>query len=281
MFPFKSIRTAIIIPVVLLTFLLAGCGGGNGIASNGQGGGGGQPPPDIPTLSAIVPSSAVAGGSAFTLTLYGSNFENGATVKWNGAALTALWVGATNMTAVVPAAELATAGTADVTVTNPDSAQSVSSAQTFTISAAPITTTWVRSMAGIASPNDIVWDAADERLYVSVSSTDPSTPNAIVAINPATGNMATPVAAGDNPDPLSLSSDCSYLWVGLDGDNSVQRFLLPSLTKDISFPVSLDPNNQPQQAVSLQAAPGNPHTVALVAGSLKFRSPGKWHLCVR
>src|ERR1700686_1089368 len=98
--PIQSIRTAIVIPVVLLTFVLAGCGSGNSTASNGEGGSGGQTPPGIPTLSANAPSSAVAGGSALTLTLFGSNFENGASVKWNGTALTASWVGATNMTAV-------------------------------------------------------------------------------------------------------------------------------------------------------------------------------------
>jgi hypothetical protein len=60
----------------------------------------------------------------------------------------------------------------------------------------------------------------------------------------------------------------------LDGDNSVQRFLLPGLTKDISFPVPLDSTNAPQQAVSLQGAPVNPHTVALVAGTIDESPPG-------
>lgn len=42
---------------LLLNSLLTGCGGGGG---NGGGGGGGGTPPDIPTLTSIAPSSAVA-----------------------------------------------------------------------------------------------------------------------------------------------------------------------------------------------------------------------------
>ena len=104
-------------------------------------------------------------------------------------------------------------------------------------------------------------------LYVSLPSTDPSAPNTIVMVAPLTGvDAGTPPAAGNSPNLLAISSDHSYLWVGLDGDNAVQCFLLPGLTKDISIPVPLDPTGKPQQATSLQAAPVGPHTLALMAG---------------
>jgi hypothetical protein len=70
-----------------------------------------------PTLTALSPDSATAGGTAFTLTATGTNFASGATINWNGTALTTTFVSATKLTASVPATDIATAGTASVTVT--------------------------------------------------------------------------------------------------------------------------------------------------------------------
>jgi hypothetical protein len=254
---------------ILVTLLLAACGGGGSS-------GGGQPPPeqDTPTLSSISPSSAVAGSSAVTLTLNGSNFESDASVNWNGNPLSSSWASATQMMATIPATDIASVASAAVTVINPGPTGGTSAPKTFSILAAPTATTFVKSVAGVATPQNIVWDGADGTLYVSLPSTDPSAPNSIVPINPITGNAGPPVAAGNNPDLLSISSDSSYLWVGLDGDNDVQRFLLPGLTKDISFPLPLDSQANPQQALSLQADPVSPHTVALVAGNTQTPAVG-------
>jgi hypothetical protein len=256
--------------VVLMIVLLAACGGGGGSS------GGGQPPPeqDTPTLSSISPSTVVAGSSAVTLTLNGSNFESDASVNWNGTPLSSSWVSASQMTATIPTTDIASVGSATVTVVNPPLAGGTSAPQTFTIVAAAASTTWVRTVTGITVAQNIVWDGADGTLYVSLPSTDPSAPNTIVPINPVTGNAGPPVAAGNNPDLLSISSDSSYLWVGLDGDNKVQRFLLPGLTKDISFPLPLDSLGDPQQALNLQAGPVSSHTVALVAGNTQTPAVG-------
>lgn len=255
-------RHAFISACVFLASSLVGCGGG-------AGGGSVLPPPvpqDIPTLTTIAPSIAPVGGSALNLVLSGSNFKNGATVQWNGATLSSSWVSATQMTATIPASNFVSAGSAKVTVTNPSPGGGTSAAQTFTINAAPAATTWVRSMTGITTAQDIVWDAAHGKLYVSISPTDTAAPNTIIPINPVTAAAGAPVGAGNNPFPLSISSDASYLWVGLNGDSTVQRFLLPGLTKDISIPLPKDSSGNPEQAVSLEAARVNPHTVALVAG---------------
>ncbi len=82
------------------------------------------PPPHIDSLS---PTSAVAGGPAFTLRVNGSNFQTGvlpAVVRFNGTILTeALPTGPVNPTAIlyvtVPANLILTPGLATVTVTNP------------------------------------------------------------------------------------------------------------------------------------------------------------------
>jgi hypothetical protein len=73
----------------------------------------------VATLSSLVPNSAIAGGPAFTLTVNGSNFLNTAIVQWNGANLVTTFVSATQLTAAVPATDIASAGTASVVVFNP------------------------------------------------------------------------------------------------------------------------------------------------------------------
>ena len=90
-------------------------------------------PAAAPTVSSLAPNSATAGGPAFTLTVNGTNFVSGSSVRWNGAARTTTLVSATQLTAAIAAADIAVAGTVPVTVVNPDA--SVSNASTFTIAA--------------------------------------------------------------------------------------------------------------------------------------------------
>ena len=83
-----------------------------------------------PTLTALSPSSAPAGGPGFTLTVTGTNFVSGASVRWNGGNRTTTFVSASQLTAAIPAADIAVAGTAQVTVANPGG--SLSNALPFT-----------------------------------------------------------------------------------------------------------------------------------------------------
>ena len=91
----------------------------------------------VPLLSAITPQSTTAGSADFTLTVDGSNFIDGSTVRWNGVDRVTSYVSATQLTAAIPAADVATAGTAQVTVFNPLPGGGSSAPQTFTITAAP------------------------------------------------------------------------------------------------------------------------------------------------
>jgi hypothetical protein len=67
----------------------------------------------------LVPTSIAPGSNGFTLTVNGSGFVSGAVVKWNGAPLSTSFVSSSRLTASVPQANIATAGTARVTVVNP------------------------------------------------------------------------------------------------------------------------------------------------------------------
>jgi len=67
----------------------------------------------------LSPNAAPSGSGDVTLTVNGAGLVPSSTVNWNGAALTTTYVGRNQLTATVPAADLATDGTFPVTVTNP------------------------------------------------------------------------------------------------------------------------------------------------------------------
>ena len=92
-----------------------------------------------PVLNSLNPSSAVVGGPAFTLTVNGTNFASGSTMRWNGANRTTTFVSGSQLTAAIPAADIVTLGTASITVLNPG--PSTSNALTFTIAGPGLTVT--------------------------------------------------------------------------------------------------------------------------------------------
>ena len=96
-----------------------------------------QPPHLVPTLSAISPSSATAGGASFALTVNGSNFISSSVMQWNGSNRTTTFVSSSQLTAAIPASDIATAGTALVTAFNPAPGGGTSNALTFTITVPP------------------------------------------------------------------------------------------------------------------------------------------------
>jgi hypothetical protein len=58
----------------------------------------------VPNIASINPMAA-ASGSSITLTVNGTNFLSGASVNWNGAALTTTFVSASQLTATVSATQ--------------------------------------------------------------------------------------------------------------------------------------------------------------------------------
>jgi hypothetical protein len=98
----------------------------------------------VPAIAQLSPDATTAGGTAFTLTVMGSNFGSKAIVNWNGAAQTTTYMSGTELTVAIPASLIANAGTVQITVTNPavsgtgiygsgGTLAATSSAMTFTI----------------------------------------------------------------------------------------------------------------------------------------------------
>lgn len=72
-----------------------------------------------PTLSAVSPLSLYAGSSDTIFTFTGTNFNSSSVVMAGPTALATIFVSSTQLTAVVPAALLASAGTLSLSVSNP------------------------------------------------------------------------------------------------------------------------------------------------------------------
>ncbi len=87
----------------------------------------------VPAVTTLQPASAIAAGAAFTLTVNGTNFLSSSAVIFNGSPRVTTFVSATQLTASIPASEIATAGTVSVMVTNPAPGGGTSNAVPFTI----------------------------------------------------------------------------------------------------------------------------------------------------
>ena len=87
----------------------------------------------LPVLNTISPDSAAQGGASFLITVNGSDFATGSTVRWNGQNRTTAFVSANELLATITSADIASAGTAAVTVFSPAPGGGTSAAQTFTI----------------------------------------------------------------------------------------------------------------------------------------------------
>jgi hypothetical protein len=226
------------------------------------------PAPNAPTISTLMPSSAIAGGAAFVLNVTGTQFDPSATVQFNGSPLATTYVSSTQLQAAVSASEIAIPGTANIVVANPSATGGNSSSANFFIG-----TSGGISSAGTGfavqivnqSSKDIAFDAADSLIYVSVP-TPNSFGNTIAVLDPATAQIVGEQYAGSNPGKITISDDGQFLYAGIDGSSSVQRFILPGLQKDISYPLGALTLAGPLFALDLQVAPGASHTTAVSTG---------------
>jgi hypothetical protein len=93
----------------------------------------GVPLNPVPTLTALSPSTALAGGSELTLTLTGTGFVPTSSVSWDGAPRPTTYMSSTQLTAIISASDLASVGKVAVKVTSPAPGGGTSKAITFTI----------------------------------------------------------------------------------------------------------------------------------------------------
>jgi uncharacterized protein (TIGR03437 family) len=92
-------------------------------------------PNPVPMLTQLAPSGAKPGDGVTTVSVHGTNFVPGAVVRWNGSSRMTVFESPTQLNVAIPASDLASAGTASITVTNPAPAGGTSGSLPFTIGA--------------------------------------------------------------------------------------------------------------------------------------------------
>lgn len=91
-------------------------------------------PNPVPSVDQpLVPGAVAPGSPEFSLTIHGAGFVSGSTINWNGTPLTTTFESAAKLSAVVPAANVSTAGTVNVTVVSPSPGGGSSNPVPFTI----------------------------------------------------------------------------------------------------------------------------------------------------
>lgn len=86
-----------------------------------------------PKVSSLTPSTVTAGGPDFEVAVSGSGFNSSSVAEWNGVPLATADVSSSTLVILIPAADTASAGTAQITVTNPAPGGGTSSEVTFTV----------------------------------------------------------------------------------------------------------------------------------------------------
>jgi hypothetical protein len=180
-------------------------------------------PNPVPITSSISPTSATAGGAAFTLTVNGSKFVSTSTVQWGGVDRTTSFVSTTQLTAAITAADIATGAIVTVTVFNPTPGGGTSGAQTFTVnnpvpvisSISPTSATsggalFTLTVTGsnFVSTSTVQWGGVDRvttfdsatQLRAAILAADIATAGttAVTVVNPAPG--------GGPTDPLTFTT---------------------------------------------------------------------------
>ncbi len=198
----------------------------------------------IPTLANLSPAVALLGAANASVAVNGTNFVSGVVVTINGNPLSTTFVSATQVTAVLPAVDLAQAGTLLVNVSNPQPGGGASGTAPFTVNnPAPVVsgvspstiqvgatgtvltvsgTGFLPStgvlLNGISRPATVVNGTT---LTVALSAADQGAPGTlnVTAVNPSPGGgvSGSAMLSVNNPTPGPLTLTPATLTAGASG----------------------------------------------------------------
>ena len=202
-------------------------------------------------LTAISPSSIIAGAPSFLLTLTGANFNGSPSVLINGVSHSTSGSSGPTLSVYVDASELTTPGSLAVTVVTPAPGGCSSAPLQLQVLTA---SNRIRTLGYVT--NDLVTDPVRTMIYASVDQSSALSPNSLIAVDPTQGTVVATATLNGKPSRIAISDDGAYLYVSLPNTAEIARFTLPTLTPDIRFTI-------PGAAQDLKVAPGLPHTLAV------------------
>jgi uncharacterized repeat protein (TIGR02543 family) len=130
----------------------------------------------LPVTTNISPIFKVVGDPGFTLTVNGSGFTSCSVVRVDGSDRTTTWINSGQLTATIPAGDLAVAAARSITVFTPTPGGGTSNAQFLTVSSTPDTQAPVATLTSpvggeswaVGSTHNITWTATDNIVVANV-----------------------------------------------------------------------------------------------------------------
>lgn len=178
----------------------------------------------VPTITAISPAASLAGGPSFTLIITGTNFIASTVAQWNGAARTTAFVSSTRVDATINAADVASAGSATVTVANLGPGGGTSNPMTFNITSLVVDAT--ADTADVAPGNGVCADASGV-CSLRAALQEANALAGAQTITFAAGTNSTPIVlTGAANDDANVSGDLDILGdVTITGNGAANTFL--------------------------------------------------------
>ncbi len=214
-----------------------------------------------PTIVSLSPTAAAISSSDMILTVTGTNFSSGSTVRWNGTARSTTYANGTTLTASIPASDLAALDTVSITVVSSGGAESNAIAYSV-----------FRNLT--LTTGDLVYDRVGRRFYSSIPASAPSSQprNSILPIDASTGTLGDAVAIGTDPGKLAISDDGQYVYAALNR-TSVRRFDIDSQTAGLEFALGSDFDGA-LTVSDMEVLPQNPGAVAIARRHLNSSGYG-------
>ena len=187
----------------------------------------------LPSVTSLSPATVAVEGPTFVLTVDGSNFVPTSVVRWDGGDRTTRFISSTQVEADILAGDIASGGSAAVTVFNPAPAGGLSNALTlaitdFSLSVSPASATVQSGQAagytvtvtpqGGSFDNNVSLSCSDLPTLTSCSFSPASLiPGATDATSTLTVSTTAPTAYLVPPFGLRDDAPLYALWLGLPG----------------------------------------------------------------
>jgi trimeric autotransporter adhesin len=185
-----------------------------------------------PLLSALPLLGITAGRPGITLVVHGQHFSPGSVVEWNGSERVTTYRNGRRLFAIITAADIAAPGTATITVRT----LGFPSTQPRSLTIHPVPSATLTSVETLALPAQwLATDPVSGRLFATIAGSASQHGNTVAEIDPEGPAVAGSVFVGSEPTVAEVSDDGRYLYVGLDGAQSVRRVDLPDLTPGAQF----------------------------------------------
>jgi YVTN family beta-propeller protein len=194
----------------------------------------------IPTITGLSPSVTAVGGPAFTLTVSGSNFVASSVVRWNGTDRPTAFQNSTQVTAQIPAGDIAATGTAAITVFNPVPGGGTSNSLNFSI------VTGLRPLSVAVAP-----DPSGKFGKFAYVANFNSNNVSMYTINPATGILEAVgiIATGTGPFSVAVHPSGKFAYVANLNSNNVSMYTIDTTTGALNSIGTIGAGTEPDSVV--------------------------------